>query len=409
MDIGKVTRSEPTRVGELLVKSGFISNTQLNDALVLSKKTATPVGRILLMTGSLREKDLLTVLRAQAMIRSGKVKYELAIKVINQARQSAITFEEALERQGIVEAHDHRGLNELAELLLLAQVVSEFQLKSASDRAEQSGLPLGRTLVLMGLVSPSVMATALNAQVLMRQNQITLNQAIHGLTIACARRVSLEEALKLEGIYESGCDAWLKLGELFAMAGMLSESDSLWVVEASLVDGRPFGELLLDAGLVSEKQLGAALELQRMVAEKQITPQQAAELMRGVNAYNIPVQEAFKQLRHFGSQVVSLIKMAGFLSESQIEEAKADATSPIVDLSLYLFEIGLIDKHMLSIGRDCLRLIREDKIKINQAVVLLNYCTRSNLSIPEALQELAWDQPIQEAALDSRVKFSAFN
>jgi hypothetical protein len=409
MDIGKVTRSEPTRVGELLVKSGFISNIQLNDALLLSKKTATPVGRILLMTGSLREKDLLTVLRAQAMIRSGKVKYELAIKVINQARQGAITFEEALERQGIVGAHDHRGLNELAELLLLAQVVSEFQLQSATERAEQSGLPLGRSLVLMGIVSPSVMATALNAQVLLRQNQITLNQAIHGLTVACARRVSLEEALKLEGIYESGCDAWLKLGELFAMAGMLSESDSLWVVEASLVDGRPFGELLLEAGLVSEKQLSAALELQRMVAEKEITPEQAAELMRGVNAYNIPVQEAFKQLRHFGSQVVSLIKMAGYLSESQIEEAKSDATAPIVDLSLHLFEIGLIDKHMLLIGRDCLRLIREDRIKINQAVVLLNYCTRSNLSIPEALQELAWDQPIQEAALDSRVKFSAFN
>jgi hypothetical protein len=402
MEIGRMKLNEPTRVGELLIKAGIISQAQLNDALILARKTATPVGRILIMSGSLRERDLQTVLKAQALLRSRKIAYDLAVKTIYTARQSAIDFEEALDRQGYQEsAPSLEGLGELAELLLLSEVLTQGQLQSAIERSKSSHIPLGRTLVLMGLVSPSVMATALNAQVLLRSREIRKTEAVQGIKIALTRRVSLEQALIQEGTYQPRSECWLRLGELFALAGMLSETDNLWAVEASLEERRPFGQILLEAGLVLSKQLDAALELQRMISEKLITGEQAAELMKGVNSYNMTVQEAYKQLKHFGSQVVSLLKMSNIINDAQINNAKQRSVEPIVDLSVYLYEMGVIDAHTLRLGRDCLKLIREDQLKINQVVVLLNYCTRSRIGIQDALQELAWDEPVRTEAVEA--------
>jgi hypothetical protein len=378
----------------LLIKVGFISQHQLNDALVLSKKTKTPVGRILLMSGNVSTRDLQAVLSAQAMIRAKKVAYKAAIHCVGASRQLAISFEEALERQGWANPTQPESIGELAELLLAAEVLSEKQLKAASDRSKDSGVPIGRTLVLMGLVSPSVMATALDAQVSLRRDTLSYENAVLGIKIACTRRVSLEQALVLEGIHQAKPESWLRLGELFALAGMLTESDNLWAVETSLEDGRPFGEILKNAGLVSDRELEAALELQRLVCEKELTSEQASEILKGVKEYQMSVKEACKQLRHFGSQVVSLLKMAGIVMPQQIEAAKVHCREQVADLSIYLRDLGIVSPQALKLGRECLRLIRDDKLKINQAIVLLNYCAKSEISLQQGLQELAWDEVV---------------
>jgi len=394
MEIGRIKSSEPTRIGELLIKAGLITQHQLNDALVLSRKTKTPVGRILLMSGNLTTRDLQTVLAAQTMIRAKKVAYKVAIQCIYTARQLSVPFEEALERQGWTDPTEREAIGELAELLLEGEVLSEKQLKAASERSKDTGVPIGRTLVLMGLVSPSVMATALDAQVSLRRNTLSRTQAVLGIKIAFTRRISLEQALTMEGIHQPKPESWLRLGELFALAGMLTESDNLWAVETSLEDGRPFGEILKDAGLVSERELEAALELQRLVCEKELTSEQASEVLKGVKDFHLSVKEGCKQLRHFGSQVVSLLKMAGIILPQQIEAAKVHCREQVVDFSLYLKDLGVISPHSLKLARECLRLIRDDKLKINQAIVLLNYCARSGVSLQAGLQELAWDEAV---------------
>jgi hypothetical protein len=407
MEIGRIKSSEPTRIGELLIKVGFISQHQLNDALVLSRKTKTPVGRILLMSGNVSTRDLQSVLAAQAMIRAKRLAYKAAIQCIGAARQLAITFEEALERQGWTDPTQPESIGELAELLLAAEVLSEKQLRSASERSKDTGVPIGRTLVLMGLVSPSVMATALDAQVSLRRNTLSQAHAVLGIKIACTRRLSLEQALVMEGIHQAKPESWLRLGELFALAGMLTESDNLWAVETSLEDGRPFGEILKNAGLVSDRELEAALELQRLVCQKELTSEQASEILKGVKEYQMSVKEACKQLRHFGSQVVSLLKMAGIVLPQQIDAAKVHCREQVADLSIYLRDLGIISPHSLKLGRECLRLIREDKVKINQAIALLNYCARSGISIQQGLQELAWDEVVSTPVFTRTKEISA--
>jgi len=283
------------------------------------------------MTGSLKERALQAVLQAQRMLRTGQIDYALAIKTLYVAERSKLPFEEALKFTGW-NSETEVILGELAELLLEAEVVTEHQLKAAKARSQNMGLPLGRTLVLMGLVSPSVMAAALNAQVLLKNQEINMQEAISGVKIACVRRISLENALTLEGIYQPKSESWLKLGELFAIAGLLSESDGLWAIEASLTHGRLLGDVLVEFGFVSSQDRDNALELQKMLAEGQINVQQATELLKDMNAYSISAAQALRQLTHIGSQVANLLKMAGLVSYEDLLKVETNSTQPVIDL-----------------------------------------------------------------------------
>jgi hypothetical protein len=348
------------------------------------------------MTGSLKEKDLQVVLQAQHMIRTGQLPYEVAIRALYIVKASRCSFDEALRMSGW-KSEEEAQLGELAELLLSAEVVLESQLKSATARAEQMALPIGRTLVLMGLVSPSVMAAALNAQVLLKQSEITPQEAVHGIKIASARRVSLEQALILEGIYQPKSNSWIKLGELFAVAGLLSESDGLWAVEAALIDGRPIGEILVESGLVSSESRDGALELQKMVAEGQVNAQQAAELLKEVTAQGIAPAQALKQVKHLGSQIANLLKMSGLVTDEDISKAEALANPPIIDLSACLLDASIINRETIEASRQCLDLIREERLKVEQAIVVLSYCVRSKITVKQTLEELAWDHVVQNS------------
>lgn len=404
MEIGRPRN--PSRIGDLLTRVGLIKQSQLEEALILARRTSTPVGRILLMTGSLKERDLQMVLQAQHMIRSNQLTYDVAIKTLFIVKSSAaLSFDEALQRTGWNSQADVQ-LSELAELLIAADVVTDAQLRGASTRSEQMDLPIGRTLVLMGLVSPSVMASALNAQVLLKQNEITLQEAVHGIKIASARRISLEKALILEGIYRPKSESWVKLGELFAIAGFLSESDGLWAVEAALNDNRQIGEVLVEAGFVSRQDCDVALELQRMVADNQVNPQQAGELLKEVTRSGLPPAQALRHMTHLGSQVANLLKMASIISDEDIRKAEELAAPPVIDTSACLIESAAITPETLEAARQCLELIRTERLKVEQAIVVLSYCVRSRISVKQTLEELAWDQVV-ESPLISDDEFSA--
>jgi hypothetical protein len=391
MEIGKSKGTPTTRVGEILVRSQVITQAQLDEALILAKRTATPVGRILLMTGGLREAELECALQAQYMMRARQISYDLGIRSVYIAKNSRVPYQEALRIAGYGHEPENE-LGELEQLLIAAEVLSETQINSARARSRDMDLSLGRALVLTGLISPSVMAAALNALVLMKNCEINKQEAIYGIKIATARRISLEQALILEGIYCPKTDAWIKLGELFAIAGLLSESDGLWAVETGLNQGRPLGEILIESGLVSPESCEAALTFQRLVGEGQVRPKQAAELLKGVNRYGLTPEGAIKQLNYFGVQVVTLLKLAGLVSEEDLMQSDELQSRQSVDQSASLYESGLIDGRTLEAARDCLRLVRADKLNVEQAVIVLIYCVRLRTTVRETLEELAWDQ-----------------
>jgi hypothetical protein len=414
VEIGKVKTKakanleEASRVGELLVKTKQITPEQLSDALILAEKTSTPVGRILLMTAKISERNLQSVLSAQTMIRSGKISYPSALEMLHVARQGQVSFQEALKtRPWTAPESATESANQLATLLLDAGILTQKEIQAAQARSKEMAMPLGRTLVLMGFLSPSVMATALDAWVYLKRKQLTLEDAVLSIKIAHTRRISIEQALIQEGRHKPKTDHLLRLGELFSMAGMLSETDKLWAVETSLEDGLLYGETLTDHNLASAEEVDAALELQQMVDATQITGEQAAEILKCVKEKRLPVKEAGQYLLQTGSDVVALLGIAGLVSAEQIEAATSKHLRSTIDLSQHMRQIGIISPNVCTLGHDCLELVRSNKLTMTQAGTLLNYCSNNAVTLSQGLQELAWDQVAREKSTVEHLEFAA--
>lgn len=391
MEIGRLKKQHPTNVGEMLIAAGIINYVNLNEALHLAKKASSPVGRILLMTGALQQRDLDSALQAQSMVRSGSISLDFAINVLTYASRNCISFNEALAQQGGSHTKLVSTTSELAELLVTAFVVSNEQLSEALQRSRRCGIPLGRALILMGAVSPAVMATALTAQIMVRGKELTRETAIRGLRIAVLKRISLEQALIMEGLYSPPAEIGVKLGELLGNAGLLSETDALDAVETSIEEGEPVGEVLVRAGFISRELLETALELQALVVQKFINPQQAAELLRAVSTRAITLECAMVEMEQTADQVVDLLKGAGLVSDEDLKTSAAITNGQIVDMAQCLYDSAKIDRQILDSARRCQRMISQGVLHCEQAVTLLTYCCKSRVNVSQALQELAWD------------------
>ncbi len=380
------------RIGELLVGSGITDGDSLAQALHLAKKAACPVGRILQLSGTLKERDLKNALEAQFMIKEGEISADYAIRVLHTAFTGCLTFRESLQRHGW-QQNEEESLGEIAELLLMSGSVNEDDLRQAVDRSEQINLPLGRTLVLMGLVQPFIMAAVLNALVMIRNGQITHDEAISGVLMAIRKHISLEQALIMEGTYCPPHDHSIRLGELLGLAGIVSESDNLYAVEKGLLSKQQLGQVLCDAGLVSMHVVESALELQQMVSANILDSRQASEVLKLIQKTGISVAEAVSHKKRNGNQCAHLLKLAGFITDGDFQRAQSLARGSTFDLAQCLYDAFIIDEVLLTSANGCLDLIRQGIVKIEQAIIILHYCVRTRASVNEAMQELAFTTP----------------
>ncbi len=378
------------RIGELLVGAGIMDADNLAQALHIASKAACPVGRILQLTGNLKERDLKNALEAQTMIRQNEIDLDFAIEVLNTAFKGCLTFQQALAKHGWHRS-EQQSLTDMSELLLMSGVLSSVQLKKAIENSQQLNLPLGRTLIQTDLVSPSVMAAVLTSLVLIRKGEINHDEAVRGIRVVATKCISLEQALILDGSYCPPNNYSIRLGELLGLAGLVSETDNLYAVEKGLLSRQLVGQILCEAGLVSPHVVESAVELQRMVTAGAIDARQASDILRNIERTGISVEEAVNSKKRNGDQVASLLKIADFITDSDIVRAEALSRGSSFDLSQCLYDSLVIDEIQFKTANRCLELINGGHLQVEQAVIVMHYCVRTQVSVDQALQELAWD------------------
>jgi hypothetical protein len=96
--------AHPTHLGQLLVAANIINDDSLCQALHVSKGTQLPLGRVLTMSGRLREEDLPGLLEAQKLARQGWIPVESMVTVLRDAHYYGVAYDEALSRQGWLRA-----------------------------------------------------------------------------------------------------------------------------------------------------------------------------------------------------------------------------------------------------------------------------------------------------------------
>lgn len=207
------------------------------------------------------------------------------------------------------------------------------------------------------------------------------------------------------------------------------------------------GELMFEAGLISEPTLEAALKIQEFVRDERMSPSQACEVLKKHHAlgstidnYLTPADfdlDSGKKVPQKKSSLSSSSSSSSSSSKSSSGSASASSSSKAssnsdlpkserIKLQLASFDLmqkagllknddlktahevykkhggdivqmltaaGKMDATTYKAAEICIPLIQENKMKVEQCIIALNYCARSRVDFDSALDELGWDNP----------------
>lgn len=382
----------PVRIGELLIHIGLLTEGDLMEASHVAVDLGLPLGRALVMSEYITDAELKAIIQAQSMLKDSIVDMQTVANAMKIVGQSQCSFDDALAQCGYTQRDDAQR-NKLGDLLVEAGVMSQDELYSALSKAQEAGLPLGRVLASQGRLSAQLLHAGLNAQVLLRDGRITRAQAVNALRSTYTKQTSFEQELAEQGSYQPPSGARLKIGELFVLAGILSEEIVLDALQICLETQKLIGEVLLEKNLISPQLLEAALRLQEGVDKRGLTPLTAAEALRRVHTRNVNVDRAMAEMGLLRSpsaeriRIGELLLAAGAITQEQLQDAVKIAMMNNALIGKVLLISNYIDQHTLYNALRCQFLIREGLLQEEQVASLLQYCHHRQITVDDAMNE----------------------
>ncbi|MBS1956414.1 MAG: hypothetical protein JST89_19665 [Cyanobacteria bacterium SZAS-4] len=433
------------KLGALLVGLEFITQQELVAIMDMANQVGMPLGRALVLSGKITDAELNIALQLHALMRTSDVAMDTAKKTFSLVCYQGMPLIDALQRTGWTPSVNlPKETSQLGRLLLEAEMISEEQLHEAQETSHKLGLPLGRILTLMGLVSHPTIVRVVDLQSMIRMGRLSQQEAIEYLkddsqphpeaqnpestSPPMSQEQSTSESSKNErndasqnGSTEKSNASTpkakskhliaaedpnkrnIRLGELLILAGILTESDMMNAVELSLTREEPLGAVLIQLGLITTDQLRLALRLQESISLGSLDIQSATDtlLMETGNSL-IPkltdVEPDFPPKRSRLAEqndapklrIGELLKLCGFVLEEEIQSSIALARDYPSVLGRMLVVNGYIDESTLLAALRCQFMVRNKLINIEQAVTAMQYSRQSKLSFDDALDELGF-------------------
>jgi hypothetical protein len=179
------------------------------------------------------------------------------------------------------------------------------------------------------------------------------------------------------------------------------------------------GNLLFEAGLISQSCLQAALKMQELVRDEKMSTAHACEILKrhhgmgeAIDQYLNPadfdmgklaepaVSNAAKQPDSEKQEKIKrelatfdFLQKSGLLKEEDLKTAHMVHTKHGGDLVTILQAAGKLDAITYSAAETCMHLIKDGSMKVEQCIIALNYCSRSRVDFDTALDELGWENP----------------
>lgn len=389
-----------SRLGDLLITWRIITPAALKEAIDIAGQTKMPIGRVIVMSGFVTDAILKLAVELQTLIRSNKITIELAGQALKMANQTGISLSDALTKCGWQDtdlAAQKRSIK-LGDILVDSRLVTPDQLEAALVQANNTGLPFGRMLVLCGVLTDGLLACALNAQILLRDDKITKEQAIEALLAVKSRQASIEDVLVEKGFYQLPKRQTLRLGELLVQAKLITESELLNSIEIGLINRKPIGEVLINNGyLANDEILNASLELQKMVANSQLTNLEAVGCLTLIVSQKLPLDQALTKLnKKEANHKLNLnyfLQFVGQIKNDDLLKATHECLQDNEVFQIIMEKTNIISNTALKAAQDCVMLVEDKMLTLEHACIVYDYSRKKNLSIDQCLIELEWYQP----------------
>lgn len=308
------------RVGELLVDAQIISSSEMTEAIQVSKRLGVPIGRVLMMSGSVRQDELAASLQVQPLIREGQIPYDAAISALRRVHQLRMSIADAFAQEDLrPDIEDNPEY--LGELLLDSNLVAPEDMERAIQTSMTSGIPLGSALVLQGILSPALFPSLQRIQKQLIEGALTREEGIKEVQDTFVLWLKAEESkdkvgsLSLQGkdtiasedsyvapkpepVRNNGKHspaassssetqatataaktaentADIRLVDLLKSAGVFSQADVQRNYEAMLKDPIRSGRFYVELGLIDEEDMKRAVRSHALMTRGNLTKEEA--------------------------------------------------------------------------------------------------------------------------------------
>ncbi len=332
------TNKNDIKIGELLTGVGVVTSGDLQEAIQIAKRMNLPIGRVIVMSGVITEQNLQYALEAQSLIKDGLLDKETALASLKSCYKKGVTLQDALAEQKWAPRQD-RMSNKLGELLMDSNMVSQAQLDSALNTSFETGMPLGGTLVLQGVLSAQLLPMVLTAQEQIRDGKITRNEAVEQLKSAVLFWAKADEVAN-KGTYSDmiseqaptgravatssgvvapitrempapppsreprrqqhfapvGGGVDLSLVDMMKFSGFCGDHDIYEAVERALANSEIASRLFMATGLLTQASLDNFLRCRSLIRRGVISQEQALEALSIWQDQGISLDEAFQDM-----------------------------------------------------------------------------------------------------------------
>jgi hypothetical protein len=174
------------------------------------------------------------------------------------------------------------------------------------------------------------------------------------------------------------------------------------------------GHLFVEAGVIPEPCVDAALKLQELVRKGLLSNSAAVEALRSAAERGgilddeiiaackekypsdsltnpVPAAKPPQQLdpREFARQVIMLIQQAGIVTENDVATAEGVRKKHGGDVGNILVAAGKIERATLDAAKRCQPLVREHRLNHEEAFRILRHCQKNKSNVEDAFRELA--------------------
>ncbi|MBX9692678.1 MAG: hypothetical protein K2Z81_09865 [Cyanobacteria bacterium] len=367
------------RLGELLVEAKVVTSADLMEAIQVSKKLNVPIGRVLLTSGGVRQDILEAALEAQPLINEGTLSKDKVVQTLNKAH------EEGFKLAGLVDfdrqfKRIQASARKLADLLIDSEIVSQEQIDSALNVSSESGMPLGTTLVLEGILSPSLYPSISHIQENIRLGVISREDGV--------------QQIKSTFLH------WLKTDEAdarFVLMGQPEDEENEGSNELSK------NRLMVTQPIQVKSKLSIVKDLTKKVTgadkkAKRQDPRQTHEGLETLKPPESPTSEAGTEeevLHRDGEETVEqpvtgppqttytliqLLKRADCFTQKDIEHAYDDLLRERERSCRFVELLGLVDKSVLAAAVSVHELLSTNEISEDEAIKLIRDINRRDLA-----------------------------
>jgi hypothetical protein len=368
------SNANATKIGELLIAVGALTSGDLTEAIQIAKRMNVPIGRVLVMSGCVNEVNLQHTLKLQSLVKDNLVDLETGINALKLVFKDGIELEAALKSFNWTPNKDQAG-NKLGDLLVDSTIVTRAQLDRALEASFQSGMPLGGTLVLQGVLSPQLLPTVLQTQEQIRDGKLTRDDAI--------------EQLKLTLMY-------------WARAGESKQTELQTAAPASgppAAPSKPSGVFTapVSASESLQQQQHTQPSVQPFVHPAQQSQQAPAAVpsadpsdsgIRKMSISHVRINTGGEELT-----LVELLMLSGFCTETTLDKAINDALMDDRLASKLLLSICFVDSEMVNNVIRCKALLVRGALKTDQVLYALNSIRHRKISFEQAIAELGINTP----------------